>query len=111
MTCVDKVVLFVLDGASFRDFRQGVNELRWTLYQVQRSTENHVMFILGADVIAVGATRCYELSRVDLRETLGVEYVDVILFCFFKHSIAGTTTLKDVFVERQIFITYSKRFI
>ena len=167
VTCLEKVVLFALDGESFRDFRQRVNEAilkerfnflntipifasldniskynvaqKITLKTFEQSDQiicrgdiGNTLYIIkegvvscrigvkeirklgegdyfgenailvdtkrGADVIAICTTQCYELSRTDLREALGVEYTDVILFCFFKHSISHTT-LKDLFPE------------
>ena len=54
------------------------------------------------DVVALQATTCYELSRDSLKEALGNDYINVILFCFFTHSIERTTYLKDLFIQSVI---------
>ena len=56
----------------------------------------------GVDVIALQKTICFELSRSDLKLALGVNYIDVILFCFFKHSIEKNKILKNIFIESQL---------
>ena len=54
------------------------------------------------DVVALQTTTCYELSRDSLKEALGNDYINVILFCFFTHSIERTTYLKDLFIQSVI---------
>jgi cGMP-dependent protein kinase len=53
----------------------------------------------GLDIFALKSTLCYELSRNDLKEALGKDYIDVILFCFFKNAIEHSELLKDIFIE------------
>ena len=53
----------------------------------------------GADVIAIQYTICYELSKNDLKEALTKDYVDIILFCFFKNAIEKNANLKNIFIE------------
>ena len=56
----------------------------------------------GVDVIALQKTICFELSRNDLKLALGSKYIDVILFCFFKHSVEKNKILKNIFIESQM---------
>ena len=53
----------------------------------------------GLDIFALKSTLCYELSRNDLKDALGKDYIDVILFCFFKNAIEHSELLKDIFIE------------
>ena len=53
----------------------------------------------GLDIFALQSTLCYELSRNDLKDALGKDYIDVILFCFFKNAIEHSELLKDIFIE------------
>ena len=56
----------------------------------------------GLDIIALQKTICFELSRNDLKLALGVKYIDIILFCFFKYSIEKNKILKNIFIESQM---------
>jgi len=56
----------------------------------------------GMDIIAIQKTLCYELSRNDLKDALGKDYIDVILFCFFRNSIDKSEYLKIIFNENLI---------
>ena len=56
----------------------------------------------GLDVFALQKTICYELSRKDLKEALGNNFIDIILFCFFKFSIEKNEVLKTIFIESQL---------
>ena len=53
----------------------------------------------GADIVALQNTICYELSKSDLREALTDDYIDIILFCFFKNSIEKNTNLKNIIID------------
>ena len=53
----------------------------------------------GCDIVAMQKTACYELTREDLKEALGDDYVDVILYCFFIHCIENHSYLKSIFTE------------
>ena len=53
----------------------------------------------GADIIALQKTVCYELSRDDLKDALSNDYIDVILFCFFKNCIENNEYLKNTLIE------------
>ena len=53
----------------------------------------------GMDIIAIQKTLCYELSRNDLKDALGKDYIDVILYCFFKNSVEKSDYLKIIFNE------------
>ena len=53
----------------------------------------------GADVIALKKTICYEISKNDLKEALTQDYINIILFCFFKNAIEKNTNLKNIFIE------------
>ena len=53
----------------------------------------------GMDIIAIQKTLCYELSRNDLKDALGKDYIDVILYCFFRNSVDKSDYLKIIFNE------------
>ena len=53
----------------------------------------------GADIITLQRTKCYELSRQDLKEALTSDYIDIILFCFFKNAVEKNTNLKTIFLD------------
>ena len=56
----------------------------------------------SADVITLQNTICYELSRQDLKEALTNDYIDVILFCFFKNAVEKNNNLKNILIESQL---------
>ena len=56
----------------------------------------------GLDIVAIQKTLCYELSRNDLKEALGKEYIDVILFCFFRNCVEQSNYLKNIFNESKL---------
>ena len=53
----------------------------------------------GADIIAIQKTICYEISKEDLKEALTQDYIEIILFCFFKSALEKNTNLKNIFIE------------
>ena len=53
----------------------------------------------SADIITLQKCICYELTKDDLREALSNDYVDIILFCFFNHSINNNTNMKQIIIE------------
>ena len=56
----------------------------------------------SADIITLQKTICYELSKYDLKEALTKDYIDVILFCFFKNAVEKNNNLKNIIIESQI---------
>ncbi len=56
----------------------------------------------GLDIVAIQKTICYELSRNDLKEALGKDYIDVILFCFFRNCVDKSDYLKIIFNESKL---------
>ena len=56
----------------------------------------------GLDIFSIQKTLCYELSRNDLKDALGKDYVDVILFCFFKSCVEKSDYLKIIFNESKM---------
>ncbi len=64
----------------------------------------------SAEILTITNTICYELSRDDLIESLGKNYIDVILFNFFLHCINKNDNLKNIFIEcliQDLFNTFS----
>ena len=53
----------------------------------------------GADIIAIQRTICYEISKEDLKEALTQDYIEIILFCFFKSALEKNINLKNIFIE------------
>ena len=56
----------------------------------------------GADIIAIQRTICYEISKEDLKEALTQDYIEIILFCFFKSALDKNINLKNIFIESQL---------
>ncbi len=56
----------------------------------------------GLDIVAIQKTICYELSRNDLKDALGKDYIDVILFCFFRNCVEKSDYLKNIFNESKM---------
>ena len=56
----------------------------------------------GADIIALQQTICYELTRQDLKEALTNDYIDVILFCFFKNAVEKNNITKNILIESRL---------
>ena len=56
----------------------------------------------SANIIALQHTICYELSKYDLKEALTNEYIDVILFCFFKNAVEKNNNLKNIILESHL---------
>lgn len=51
------------------------------------------------DVIAVGNVICYEISLDTLKEALGTNYKDVILFSIFRQAIINNSFFSQIFSE------------
>ena len=56
----------------------------------------------SADIITLQKTICYELSKYDLKEALTKDYIDVILFCFFKNAVEKNNNLKNIIIESHL---------
>lgn len=65
---------------------------------LHRSQNNN----FNVNVIALGSTICYQISKKDLIEAFGIEYRDIILFSIFKCFILNHTFFKDIFSEKHI---------
>ena len=53
----------------------------------------------GMDIFALEKTTCFELSEDELIEALGQNYIDILLFCFFKNCIEQCENLKIIFPD------------
>ena len=91
--------LFIIKEGSV-SVRIGTKEVR-QLKQYDYFGQNAILINTKRmmDVIAIEKTICYELSKENLIEALGDNYIDVILFCFFKDCIEKSKTLKIIFPE------------
>ena len=56
----------------------------------------------GANIISLQNTICYELSKDDLKEALTNDYINVILFCFFKKAIEKNNNLKNIIIDSHL---------
>ena len=56
----------------------------------------------GADIVTLQHTICYELTRQDLKEALTNDYIDVILFCFFRNAVDKNINLKNILIESRL---------
>lgn len=54
------------------------------------------------DIIALGNTITYQISKKDLIEAFGIEYRNIILFSIFKCFILNHSFFKDIFSEKHI---------
>jgi len=97
-------------GDTLYIIKEGMISCRIGLKEI-RKLSNHEYFgqnsILidvkrSADVITLQNTICYELSRQDLKEALTNDYIDVILFCFFKNAVEKNNNLKNILIESQL---------
>ena len=80
--------------------RIGVQEIR-KLGNGEYFGQNAILIDVkrSMDVIALQKTVCYELSRDDLKDALSNDYIDVILFCFFKNCVENNEYLKNTLIE------------
>ena len=80
--------------------RIGIKEIR-KLSNNEYFGQNAILIDVqrGADVIALQKTICYEISKNNLKEALTQDYIDIILFCFFKNAIEKNANLKNIFIE------------
>jgi len=97
-------------GDTLYIIKEGMVSCRIGLKEIRRLS-NHEYFgqnsILidvkrSADIITLQKTICYELSKHDLKEALTDDYIDVILFCFFKNSIDKNTNLKNIIIDSHL---------
>ena len=94
-------------GDALYIIKEGIVSCRIGLKEIRRLSNNEYfgqnsMLIdikRGADIITLQKTICYELTRQDLKEALTSDYIDVILFCFFKNAVAKNDNLKNIFIE------------
>ena len=63
------------------------------------------------DIVALEKTVCYELSKDKLIEALGNNYIDVILFCFFKDCIQKSKNLKIIFGDSTLYELFKNFYI
>ena len=80
--------------------RIGIQEIR-KLSNNEYFGQNAILIDVkrGADIITLQKTICYEISKDDLKEALTNDYIDIILFCFFKNAIDKNPNLKNIFIE------------
>lgn len=58
--------------------------------------------IFNFDILALGNTITYQISKKDLIEAFGIEYRNIILFSIFKCFILNHSFFKDIFSEKHI---------
>ena len=94
-------------GDTLYIIKEGIVSCRIGLKEIRKLSNNEYfgqnsMLIdakRGADIIALQKTICYELSRQDLKEALSSDYIDIILFCFFKNAIEKNINLKNILID------------
>ena len=87
--------------------KEGIVSCKIGLQEIRRLSNNEyfgqnailIDIRRGADIIALKNTICYELSKDDLKEALTQDYIEIILFCFFKNAIDKNANLKTIFSE------------
>ena len=97
-------------GDTLYIIKEGIVSCRIGLKEIRRLSNNEYFgqnSILidvnrSADIITLQNTICYELSRQDLKEALTEDYIDIILFCFFKNAVEKNNNLKNILIESQL---------
>ena len=97
-------------GDTLYIIKEGMVSCRIGLKEIRRLSNNEYFgqnSILidvnrSADIITLQNTICYELSRQDLKEALTDDYIDIILFCFFKNAVEKNNNLKNILIESQL---------
>ena len=97
-------------GDTLYIIKEGMVSCRIGLKEIRRLSNNEYFgqnSILidvnrSADIITLQNTICYELSREDLKEALTDDYIDIILFCFFKNAVEKNNNLKNILIESQL---------
>ena len=97
-------------GDTLYIIKEGIVSCRIGLKEIRRLSNNEYFgqnSILidvnrSADIITLQNTICYELSREDLKEALTDDYIDIILFCFFKNAVEKNNNLKNILIESQL---------
>ena len=98
-------------GDTLYIIKEGIVSCRIGLKEIRRLSNNEYFgqnSILidvnrSADIITLQNTICYELSRQDLKEALTEDYIDIILFCFFKNAVEKNNNLKNILIESQLY--------
>ena len=94
-------------GDTLYIIKEGIVSCRIGLKEIRKLSNNEyfgqnsmlVDVKRGADIITLQKTICYELSRQDLKEALSIDYIDIILFCFFKNAIEKNNNLKNILID------------
>ena len=103
----NKIITKGEKGDKLYIIKEGIVSCRIGLQEIRRLSNNEYFgqnAILidvkrGADIIALQKTICYELSKDDLKEALTEDYIEIILFCFFKNAIEKNSSLKNIFID------------
>ena len=94
-------------GDTLYIIKEGMVSCRIGLKEIRRLSNNEYFgqnSILidvnrSADIITLQNTICYELSKQDLKEALTNDYINTILFCFFKNAVEKNNNLKNIMIE------------
>ena len=103
----NKIITKGEKGDKLYIIKEGIVSCRIGLQEIRRLSNNEYFgqnAILidvkrGADIIALNKTVCYEISKDDLKEALTEDYIEIILFCFFKNAIEKNSSLKNIFID------------
>ena len=103
----NKIITKGEKGDKLYIIKEGIVSCRIGLQEIRRLSDNEYFgqnAILidvkrGADIIALNKTVCYEISKDDLKEALTEDYIEIILFCFFKNAIEKNSSLKNIFID------------
>ena len=103
----NKIITKGEKGDKLYIIKEGIVSCRIGLQEIRRLSNNEYFgqnAILidvkrGADIIALNKTVCYEISKDDLKEALTEDYIEIILFCFFKNAIEKNASLKNIFID------------
>ena len=105
-----KIITQGEQGNTLYIIKEGMVSCRIGLKEIRRLSNNEYFgqnSILidvkrSADIITLQNTICYELSKQDLKEALTNDYIDVILFCFFKNAVEKNINLKNIIIESHL---------
>ena len=107
---IGETLYIIKEGTvSVRNGEKEVRQLKEYDYFGENAVLIHTKRMM--DIVAIEKTICYELSKNNLIEALGENYIDVILFCFFKNCIEKSKNLKIIFPDSILYQLFKHFYI
>ena len=106
----DKIITYGTVGNSLYIIKNGLVSCRIGQKEIRKLGNNDyfgqnailIDMKRSCDVVSIGQTIIYEISRDDLKDALGPGYVEVILFSFFENCIDNNKYFKEIFIETRM---------